>query len=51
MEINSPQDAVKAGIGYLSEDRKRYGVVLDKTIAENTTMASLEKFVKGLFIE
>ena len=51
VEINSPQDAVKAGIGYLSEDRKRYGVVLDKTIAENTTMASLEKFVKGLFID
>ena len=50
VEIHSPQDAVKAGIGYLSEDRKRYGVVLDKTIAENTTMASLEKFVKGIFI-
>ena len=50
MEIHSPQDAVKAGIGYLSEDRKRYGVVLDKTIAENTTMSSLEKFVKGIFI-
>ena len=50
VEIHSPQDAVEAGIGYLSEDRKRYGVVLDKTIAENTTMASLEKFVKGIFI-
>ena len=46
VEIHSPQDAVKAGIGYLSEDRKRYGVVLDKTIAENTTMASLEKICK-----
>ena len=31
VEIHSPQDAVEAGIGYLSEDRKRYGVVLDKT--------------------
>ena len=26
--INSPQDAVKYGIGYLSEDRRRYGVVV-----------------------
>ncbi len=50
VEINSPQDAVAAGIGYLSEDRKRFGVVLDKTVAVNTTMASLEKFTSGLFI-
>ena len=35
VEINSPQDAVKHGIGYLSEDRKRYGIVVGKTIAEN----------------
>ena len=28
--INSPQDAVKYGIGYLSEDRRRYGVVVQK---------------------
>ena len=50
VEINSPQDAVKYGIGYLSEDRKRYGVVVGKTVAENTTMATMEKFMKGLFI-
>ncbi len=50
VEINSPQDAVKCGIGYLSEDRKRFGIVVQKSVAENTTMAALEKFVKGLFI-
>lgn len=49
--INSPQDAVKAGIGYLSEDRKRYGVVVQKSITENTTLASLEKYMKGIFID
>ncbi|MFV0529508.1 MAG: sugar ABC transporter ATP-binding protein [Lachnospiraceae bacterium] len=48
--INSPQDAVNAGIGYLSEDRKRYGLVIDKTVTENTTMASLDYFMSGLFI-
>ncbi len=49
--INSPEDAVKCGIGYLSEDRKRYGIVVQKTIAENSTMANLQKYMKGLFID
>lgn len=49
--IKSPQDAVKCGIGYLSEDRKRYGIIVGKTVAENTTMATLEKFTKGGFID
>ena len=48
--INSPQDAVKHGIGYLSEDRKRYGIVVQKTITENSTMASLENYMSGIFI-
>ncbi len=51
VDIKTPQDAVKCGIGYLSEDRKRYGIVVDKTIAENSTMASLENFMKGIFID
>ena len=50
VEINSPEDAVKCGIGYLSEDRKRYGIVVQKSVAENSTMATMENFVKGLFI-
>ena len=49
--IKSPQDAVKCGIGYLSEDRKRYGIVVQKSVAENTTMATLEKFMSGPFID
>ncbi len=51
VDIKTPQDAVKCGIGYLSEDRKRYGIVVAKTIAENSTMASLENFMKGAFID
>lgn len=50
VEINNPQDAVKCGIGYLSEDRKRFGIVVQKSVAENSTMAAMENFVKGLFI-
>ena len=48
--INCPQDAVKCGIGYLSEDRKRYGVAVQKTVAENTTMATVHQFMRGIFI-
>ena len=50
VEINSPEDAVKNGIGYLSEDRKRFGIVVQKTIAENSTLATLDKYMKGIFI-
>lgn len=48
--INSPEDAVKNGIGYLSEDRKRFGIVVQKTITENSTLATLPKYMSGLFI-
>lgn len=49
--IKSPEDAVKAGIGYLSEDRKRFGLILDKTVEENTVLASMDKFIKGIFVD
>ena len=50
VEINSPEDAVKHGIGYLSEDRRRFGIVVGKSIIENSTMAALEEYMSGLFI-
>ena len=43
-------DAVKCGIGYLSEDRKRFGIVVQKSVAENTTMAALDDYMSGVFI-
>ena len=51
VEIKSTEDAVKHGIGYLSEDRKRFGLVVQKTVAENASMASLPDFIRGLFID
>ena len=45
--INSPQDAIREGIGYLSEDRKRFGCIVDMTIADNTVMTNLDKYIKG----
>jgi ribose transport system ATP-binding protein len=44
VEINSPADAIRAGLGYASEDRKELGLFLDRTIAENISVARLAEF-------
>jgi ribose transport system ATP-binding protein len=46
--IKSPDDAVGHGIGYLSEDRKRYGLALPMDVEANVVMASLAKFTGKL---
>jgi ribose transport system ATP-binding protein len=48
--INNPMDAVKHGIGYLSEDRKRYGLALNLSVTDNSVMASYENISKGFFL-
>lgn len=44
VNISSPKDAVENGICYLSEDRKRYGLVVDQNIKDNIILSSMEKF-------
>ena len=46
----TPEQAVKNGICYLSEDRKRYGLLLNKSVAENTVLSSLDKFIRFGFL-
>ena len=41
VRISSPADAIRAGIAYVPEDRRQHGVVLDMSIAANTSLASL----------
>ncbi len=48
MSIKHPKDAVRCGIGYLSEDRKQFGLALGLSVETNTVMASLEKFAGPL---
>jgi D-xylose transport system ATP-binding protein len=43
LSIRSAHDAIGAGIALLSEDRKRYGLVLGMDIKENSTLASLAR--------
>ena len=50
VKIRTPRDAVKYGIGYLSEDRKRYGLCLNLSITDNTVMPSLDRLGKGLLV-
>ncbi len=44
VNIKSPGDAVATGIGYLSEDRKRYGLSLKQDVETNTVLAAYDKF-------
>jgi len=50
VRINSPMDAVSHGIGYLSEDRKRYGLAVGLSVTDNAILASYDDYEKGLFI-
>ena len=43
VSINTPSDAIKNGIGFVTEDRKRLGLVLDQTILNNMTLAGLKE--------
>ena len=43
-DIRRPQDAVRAGIGYLSEDRKHFGLVVGMDVRNNVALASISRF-------
>ena len=49
--VRSPQDAIRQGIGLLTEDRKGQGLVLGMTVRENTSLANLKSLVKFLFVD
>ena len=49
VHITSPAEAIKQGIGFVTEDRKRFGLVLDQTILNNMTLAGLRR-ISGRFI-
>jgi len=45
VNIRSPKDAVRLGIGYLSEDRKRFGLAANMDVAANIVMSCLSRFL------
>ncbi len=48
--ISSPMDAVRNGIGYLSEDRKRFGLAISLSVHENAIMSSFEDLSPSFLI-
>ena len=44
IDIRKPEDAVRAGIGYLSEDRKHFGLATGMDVRNNVVLASLSRF-------
>jgi ribose transport system ATP-binding protein len=50
--LRSPKHAVAAGVGYLSEDRKQFGLATGLDVESNVVMSSLKRFLKfGAFVD
>lgn len=43
-KINNPHDAISEGIGFLTENRKEEGLILDFSVRDNISMTSFEEF-------
>ncbi len=43
VSINTPAEAIKNGIGFVTEDRKRLGLILEQPILSNMTLAGLKE--------
>lgn len=51
IQNNTPEEAIRNGFGFLSEDRKKNGYIWTMTIRENMTLATLKTMVNGLFVD
>jgi ribose transport system ATP-binding protein len=49
-KISSPQDAIRNGIAFVTEDRKSEGLLLERSILENITITNLKKHAKWILI-
>ena len=47
VEIRRPLDAIRAGFGFATEDRKGEGLVLTMNVGQNITLATLDQFQRG----
>lgn len=50
MKIDNPSDAIKAGIGFITENRKTEGLILDFSIGDNISLPSIEKFASHKYV-
>ncbi len=49
LNIRSPQDAMKHGIGYLSEDRKAISLLSNMSVCRNITISNLKHYCNFIF--
>jgi ribose transport system ATP-binding protein len=49
--ISSPREAIRSGIGFLTEDRKAQGLVLAHTASENFALPNLDRLSRGPFVD
>ncbi|MBE9610278.1 sugar ABC transporter ATP-binding protein [Chitinilyticum piscinae] len=47
LNIRKPQDAISAGIGFVTEDRKSQGLVLGMSVRENITLTNLHGYANS----
>lgn len=48
VNINSPKQAIEKGIAYLSEDRKKEGLILNMSVGKNISLCNLKEYENGL---
>lgn len=51
VSIKSPRDAIKAGLAFITEDRKGEGLILDQNLEFNMTLSSLNLFTKQTLLQ
>ena len=51
VDTSTVERAIKAGICYVTEDRKGYGLILDETIRRNVPLANLAGISNGLVVD
>jgi len=51
VRISAPGEAVRLGVAYLPEDRRRHGVIGEMSIAANTTLAALRALTRAGFLD
>jgi ribose transport system ATP-binding protein len=51
VKIRNPREAINAGIGFITEDRKSEGLVLSLDVGSNITLAGIDEFTKGIHIK
>ena len=51
LRLANPRDAIRAGIGFLTEDRKAQGLVLGQSVRENFGLPNLARFERWGFVQ